>query len=124
MNDDLKLRAEVAVEIFGWTGLYTQQGHSDQFLIGQPPPPASVTRYAPKWETSLDACREVLREVERRGLLPELASRIPVTEEYDRTKGTCLYGVCVGLTATPADICRAALATVRQSAESPTQRSS
>ncbi len=145
---DLKLRADVAVEVMGWIhkpaedrvqeyGHWTfgvpHKGNTKVPYIypehfenpstravaiapGATPSFCGPTRELPRYELSLDACRDVLREIERRKigdlLICHLVSELKIEPP--------LFGVDEGwdiLNATPADICRAALAAVREAKE-------
>ena len=104
----LELRAAVAVEVMGWKPTRIARD-----FLGNPFP-----EEPPAYESSRDACQAVLEEIERRGLMRRLAFKImciipPPSEER--------YAVFVAiegtLKATPEQICRAALAAVREHKE-------
>ncbi len=74
----------------------------------------NVLHGLPAYDLSHDACREVLREIERRGLIGQFEDAL-----YDQI-GESNWGTWAILNASPKQKCLAALKAVRESRKAPT----
>ena len=83
--------------------------------LGRIPSPDPITfRWRPNYTGSLDACREVIAEVEQRGLWSRFCGELYETADdgkgYSKNLGIRDRGARTGLLATPRQICEAFLA--------------
>ncbi len=113
---DLKLRVDVAVEVMGWVRAEPDK-FGNRWIAPNGGNYPEDGDHPPPFELSLDASREVLAEIERRGLRLRFAYHLAQIIRHDDPSliEAYLTGVWDGTMATAKQQATAALATVRES---------